>query len=510
MKGQFKSNPLINKHILDSDGNGDQYHSNKLESHHNELENSPNGKATHKCIKSNTTRKSASNSVGKATKTLTNNPKAKVVSHFGAESTEGTSYDRTTLRNKKQSNSIVKEPTCGNVVTTNFTENGKEGVIDNSETNINENNRNYASNKDVVNISDQAAETENILSHIVQLKYLFKSNEINMTKLMKSEENQKQLNMLNHMLNSVNPVNQVSSSTTSDKKINVINSNMLSCDFTNNPIAAAISHGSTNKPEKQEKKINNEIYTNSDLRIKRYGILLDFINSNLKEINDIVSNRNPDTSRDLYKIDEVQSNKLSSLHSRINLNSRTNIIIDKDNIYDYEDSEMHEFPVANTGRHKAQTQRELVNINLPLRNNDISRSILISSINSEFYQDLVDGSFANMQSFFTANISDMSNLKGEKYKLDRHFNDLDQTQLLYKRSIVIPAGDRYIEGEENIESDSDRTKENIHELYRVPRYNQAIKDIGNKTPSILSQPKSEAQISTKGDVVSGLIMLGEL
>jgi hypothetical protein len=36
----------------------------------------------------------------------------------------------------------------------------------------------------------------------------------------------------------------------------------------------------------------DEVYTNSDMRIKKYGILFNFINSNLKEITELVNNQN--------------------------------------------------------------------------------------------------------------------------------------------------------------------------------------------------------------------------
>jgi hypothetical protein len=41
-----------------------------------------------------------------------------------------------------------------------------------------------------------------------------------------------------------------------------------------------------------EQNVIDEVYTNSDMRIKRYGILFNFINNNLKELTDLVNNQN--------------------------------------------------------------------------------------------------------------------------------------------------------------------------------------------------------------------------
>jgi hypothetical protein len=456
MKVPFKSNPLINKQLLLEDIKKDEYHSNKTKQH-KEFGITPSTKVSFK--------NSKKSSVGK-NKPITVS-KTKSDSHFKTakinESQPPTVIDKkkseNRLRNQKQSSLILKEQT--DIVTTNFTESGRDDCQPELyETEMNEiDKRNYATNRKQVDISNHA-ETENILSHIDKLRFLFKSIEVDMAKLMKSEDNKKQLNLLNNMLDSVNPSNLYN-----DTKVNVINSNMLNSEI--------MEHGKvkdiiTTKKE----KVSNEIYKKSDMRIKKYGILFDFINTNLKEINDIMCHRLHDTN--LHKIEEVQSNKLSSLHSRINLHSYTNI--HKDNIYDYEDSEMlDEFPAITT----KEKQKE---INPVSKNNDLTKSILASSINTELYQDFLDCSFPFMQSFLNTN--NMSKVT-KKYELEKHF-DLDQTKVLYKRSII-QIEQTYIDSEENIESDCDKTEEYIQlgVLSKEPMNDKLIKDIENKVIYLL-------------------------
>jgi hypothetical protein len=378
----------------------------------------------------------------------------------------------------KQSLSLGKE--LINVVTTNFTENGRENT---TMAKINEREFFETQNKEVeyekrytssnrVNISEHN-EADNILSHIDKLKFIFKSKEVYIDKF--TDHNQRQVLQLNQMLESVKPVNSLTNSET--RKVNVINSNMLSNDFLTSP-TMTISR-EVDCVEKSDKKetVNKEIFTNSDARIKRYGILFDFIKTNLEELNGVIYNRNHEVSRDLYKIDEENTNKLSSLHSKINLESRTNILA-KDSVCDYEDSEMGEF--TNMGpkvKNLIQLRQPGCAYN-PINNFagcDITKS-LISSINSEFYHDLIEGSFR--QSFLNLS-NDMSSIRtiNDRYRMERHFNDIDQTQYINRRSIVL--NERYIEGEENIDSDLDRTKENIQVCNpnRLPIYNNMIRDI---------------------------------
>lgn len=254
--------------------------------------------------------------------------------------------------------------------------------------------------------------------------------------------------------------------------------------------------------------IFNSIHYNSDIRMKRYEILLDFISSNMKEIEkmviessknelakatteagkpDIINNKNqqfgssysPDyinsisnqetmnkqinfTQQDyqldnknncyasylnsLKKIEETNSNKASSLHSKINLNSR---LSNNDNMLD--DSEMKEnreiynaqaasnlinnYESAKSNRRSeylamVNNQGKDINLNNPINYNNLTNihslhdhesinfynnkkepgsSLLISSIYSDFYQDIIDESFNNLNLLMSNNMLNLIN-----------------------------------------------------------------------------------------------------
>jgi hypothetical protein len=297
-----------------------------------------------------------------------------------------------------------------------------------------------------------------------------------------------------------------------ENKYNKININVINADMLGDDIAKPrqIKKEETinyNHKEDKKEKIIKEIYDNSDIRIKRYEILLDFISSNIKEINQIMNTSNinqnlimpVDVSRELNRIDEVNSNKLSSLHSRINLNSRTNIYLG-----DGDESEMHE--KNNLIKKDESNINSIFNLNEHLLthiNKNIyepSPSFLISSINSEFYQNLLEESYLNGNQQLNFNISnDMgsSRTQAEQIrKLERLIgNETDKSPLQslqhtsrhpnnpsgsnysqytlshrinphYENRINANNGDDgdmcYNEGEENLtDSDLDKTKEQI-------------------------------------------------
>lgn len=245
--------------------------------------------------------------------------------------------------------------------------------------------------------------------------------------------------------------------------------------------------------EKSEKtNIIKEIHFNSDVRMKRYEILLDFINTNMKEIGKMVSgeaenelkkssesnnlnrnnyenekngilnnklinqnNFNPkhkvnfskndvdfSDPKNIYytsyvnslkKVEETNSNKASSLHSKINLNSRLsnnefnidNSEIKESNNYLAEEGNKHSNLLESNftnhfkeqinnlslilnlqnkennknnnlddRNHKNETN-EFESINFYKNKKDPGSSLLISSIYSDFNQDLIDESFNN-------------------------------------------------------------------------------------------------------------------
>jgi len=247
-----------------------------------------------------------------------------------------------------------------------------------------------------------------------------------------------------------------------------------------------------NHLEKSEKtNIINEIHFNSDVRMKRYEILLEFINSNMKEIGKMVSgeaeseikiskelykikkcnenekngilnhklikqnnidsghkrnfSKNDDFTdpRNIYytsyfnsikKIEETNSNKVSSLHSKINLNSRISL-----NEFNIDNSEIKESNIVVeeavkhpnliesnfTNHFKEQINNISLLLNLQNKENnfkynnlnnidykyqnevtnefesidyfkskkDPGSSLLLSSIYSDFNPDLIDESF---------------------------------------------------------------------------------------------------------------------
>ena len=347
-----------------------------------------------------------------------------------------------------------------------------------------------------------------ILSSIINFQSLLKSNQNtnNIEKLFKSQEDMTKIQDLNTRLNKYPMRDKMSFHScvfrdsknlldendiirrdtfieTNNKHINVINADMLE------------EHASRTKTEEHEiqdkkSKIMNEIVLDSDLRMKRYEILLDFINTNLKEINQMMTGNNQDTHRhntlihgqdDMNRIDEVNSNKLSSLHSKINLNSKFNI----------EEECSSQFKKENLNKFREPSQT-LINLDINpndshflnnFKNNpELCPSFLISSINSEFYQNLLEES-ENAQN------NELSQIKSKKIpykKIDRMLSyESDKTPLQYssKQSCIVKKssdGENLSEcGEENLQdSDLDRTKENI--IANDPRkicYNQVVKDM---------------------------------
>lgn len=377
--------------------------------------------------------------------------------------------------------SSSRPATMSNIMTTNYTENNKE----------------QSPYKQLETLHDRYPMTgsneiqSDILSSILNFKSLLRPADGE--RVFKSEADIQRINQLNSLLNNVQMGNSGLNDSKNSKNmitgegiikretfientkkekiihcdlkynnvnINIINSNMLSSDISlsNNNLKGSFE----NKENGKKDQIFTEIYQNSDKRIKRYEILLDFINSNLKEMNEIMQNsmtlnNDKDSSKQLYKIEEVNSNRPSSLHSKINLNSRTNI--ERDNLYDYEDSEMQENvnilpPNGKIIDETLFTRKEIYS----KHRREYSQSLLISSIDSEYYQNLIEQSFNNN----ILNISnDMSSIRTlhdpRKYNISY---DSEQTPVQYTRPTRGEAP-TYNEGEENVDSDLDKTKENI-------------------------------------------------
>lgn len=376
---------------------------------------------------------------------------------------------------------------------------------------------NYMANYNTnINLANNPNLQSEILSSIINFKTLLKSNETTSNledRLMKSEENITKINQLNSKLNmygggfgGTHPGKKEEvQRDIKNRNVNVINADMLGDDIFAKP-KVEVSPSRNPTPNTNKNKMLNEIHANSDMRIKRYEILLDFISSNLKEINQIVNNshvniqsqNNGEVSRDKFD----NSYKMSSLHSKINLNSHTNLYME-----DFEEDKMNflspRLKEELNFNEQADNKRKVNQIYEP------SPSFLISSINSEFYQNLIEGSYCNNNCNlnFPLDISNdtfMSSFRTQNEqtkKLDKFFQgESDKTTIQYsnKKSNknLIPGGEikshynhrssdkenkvhankgddcdvAYNEGEENIEdSDLDKTMEKIQ--------NQMTKDI---------------------------------
>ena len=144
--------------------------------------------------------------------------------------------------------------------------------------------------------------------------------------------------------------------------VNVINANMLNSMYSNNT---------------SENQINKE----SNIRKEVYKTFFEFYDEMCKEIEELSEKLNSNNTS-LKKIDEVNS-KLSSLHSKINFSKNESQFLNNNNINN-------------------------INLNFAMNSNGFSQkpegvpSILISSLNSEFYQRLLDGSFKNESNTFVS------------------------------------------------------------------------------------------------------------
>ncbi len=149
-------------------------------------------------------------------------------------------------------------------------------------------------------------------------------------------------------------------------------------------------------------KVKHEIFTNSDNRIKQYGLLFQFISSNLKEINEMVNNDEEETptihvnyikdrkrSKEeelkvglMNKIDEVSSNKVSSLSSIKIPNSKKS---SNDLNYSENHSHKQESKHGAFSKHRREERSRRIVNNSKLSNN-------ISSINSEHLKNIIEDS----------------------------------------------------------------------------------------------------------------------
>ena len=164
-------------------------------------------------------------------------------------------------------------------------------------------------------------------------------------------------------------------------------------------------HDLESKVISQVDKVKHEIYTTSDNRIKQYGMLFQFISTNLKEINDMVnidSKENPqanykekkkfrekdeDSNKDLSglnKIDEVNSNKVSSMSS-FKMQKSIRNSNNSSNIIKNSNSNSHHNENINILENKNLLKEKMLSIHSKVSNN-------VSSVNSENIKQIFEES----------------------------------------------------------------------------------------------------------------------
>lgn len=171
-------------------------------------------------------------------------------------------------------------------------------------------------------------------------------------------------------------INNFTSNTSSNNNVNVINADMLN------------SHLSSFNKNSYTNNVINEINKESGNRKEVYKIFFGFFDEMCTEI-EVLSKKlggsntttlNNGNNNSLKKIEEVNS-KISSLHSKINFSKNESQFLNSNNINN-------------------------LNLNYGLNGkgmaikNDFVPSILISSLNSEFYQKLLEESFKNETNTF--------------------------------------------------------------------------------------------------------------
>ena len=156
--------------------------------------------------------------------------------------------------------------------------------------------------------------------------------------------------------------------------------------------------------------ITNQINKESKIRKEIYKSFFDFYDEICKEIEQLSEKLNANNTS-LKKIDEVNS-KLSSLHSKINFSKNESQFLNNNNINN-------------------------INLNFAMNSNEFSQkaecvpSILISSLSSDFYQRLLDGSFKNeSNTFISVEKEDTVHKPNETTKNEKE-NEDDTESIIY-------------------------------------------------------------------------------
>ena len=290
-----------------------------------------------------------------------------------------------------------------------------------------------------LNFEENSKLESEIIQSIKQFGTLLRAPYENIQKyeqLLKNEENIIKLKGLNEILNKLN-FNSI-------KILSNLLSNDNKCEA-KDKISLCLDLNDNNNIVLKEDLIS-DIYINSDLRIKRYSVLFDFLSNNIKEIKEIIiqntktklvekttllkssSSKNLKISLKEREAAESQNLVFSSL-------SLLNSTIKKDNkdtvVCDYNESDIEEDKILDN-HNKNNPQ----NKSLKLNNNDLS--LIISTLSSEFYKKLLeDSSVFNKNTNFS---NEMNDFIKEKENLENNiknfFSSLSNFSSIKENNIV--------------------------------------------------------------------------
>lgn len=158
--------------------------------------------------------------------------------------------------------------------------------------------------------------------------------------------------------------------------------------------------------------IIDEINKNSDMRLKKYEILLDFIGNNIRELSDLV-NGQATNDKDAY----------ANIHEKLIRNPETKV----------QRIRGKALSIDNKSNPIQVSQRKIFT--------DFDRSILESSNDEEFFQDLLGHNFGNFGNFS----NEMSSLRskvdislfGNKFDLTQ--NQYDDLVYNYNKNMEVPS-----------------------------------------------------------------------
>ena len=243
-----------------------------------------------------------------------------------------------------------------------------------------------------LNLDDNIKVESDVISSIRQLSNLLNDSNKNLTtyeQLLTNEEDINKLKTLNEILNKLNlNAIKILSHLINDKNEAKDNKLSLCLDLNENV---------------NNKDLISDIYLNSDIRIKRYGVLLEFLTNNFKEIKELLiksSKVKSDMNTLPSQINCIEKNNKKMFSSFSLLNSTIKKEVKDTIVCDFNESELEEVNDANMQRdHKFNKINEL--------------SLIISTISSENYIKILEDSRINNINNFSCegNLKDKENLE---------------------------------------------------------------------------------------------------